>query len=187
VQLRERLGLRGEVKWRKTSRKRLEDYKQLVDFFFASADLSFRSIVVEQARIRMNELHGADRELAFYKFYYEMLEKWLRPGCDYLILLDRKKNRGADRCTTLRLFLERRLRGKGWIHDLTIIDSRQTPLAQLCDLLAGAVAASYNGLAQGSAKAELAEYVARSAGLTTLRVGTSLTAEKLNIFRISLD
>jgi len=180
------LGLLSEIKWRKTSSSRLKDYQRLVDFFFEEEDLRFRTIVVEQARVRLSEFHGMDKELAFYKFYYEMLAKWLAPGSEYLILLDQKQNKGADRYATLRRVLERHIRGSSWIADLTVIDSSQTLLAQLCDLLTGSVAAAYNGPRPGSPKELLGQYIARLAGMSSLKASTSLSESKFNIFRIDL-
>lgn len=179
------LNLNSEVKWKKVSSKRLDDYKRLVDFFFDHSELRFRAIIVDQKKFKP-EQHGKDRELAFYKFYYEMLEKWLESGREYLILLDYKNNRGADRYKTLKLYLERYLRGKAWIKDLTIINSKETPFAQLCDLFAGAVAAAYNIPIPGSAKEDLTNYIASKAGWSTLRTFTSLDANKFNIFKINL-
>ncbi len=178
--------LKGELKWRKTSAKRLADYKALVDFFFDQRNLRFRVILVKQSKVKMDQYHGRDRELAFYKFYYEMLEKWLDAGNQYLILLDYKQNRGADRYTTLRTYLERFLRGKAWIADLTVIDSRESPLAQLCDLLTGAVAAAYNAVTPGGAKEALTCYIAQRAGFATLKTSTGPGASKFNIFKIGL-
>ena len=179
------VGLCGELKWHKVSRARLDSYRRLVDFFFDRRELRFRVIVVEQAKVRM-ECHGMDKELAFYKFYYEMLEKWLLAGNEYLILIDRKTNRGADRYATLKTYLERHLRGQAWITDLTIIDSHETPLAQLCDVLTGAVAAACNGVRPGSAKEVLTQHIARRAGLSSLQVRTLPSEGKFNIFRINL-
>jgi hypothetical protein len=178
--------LNAEVKWSKASLKRFEDYKKIIDFFFEHPELRFRSIVVDQTKVDLN-MHAKDRELAFYKFYYELLEKWLEVGCEYLILLDYKNNRGSDRYTTLRTYLERHLKGKAWIHDLTIINSKETPLAQLCDVLTGAVAAAYNGSRAGSAKEQLANYIASKLGWSTLKASTSLSENKFNIFRIQLE
>ncbi len=180
------LGLNSELKWSKVSSKKLEEYKRIVEFFFEREELLFRAIVVPQEKVELDKYHGRDRELAFYKFYYEMLEKWLDAGNEYLILLDYKNNRGADRYTTLRTYLERYLRGKAWIRDLTVIDSKQTPLAQLCDILTGAVAAAYNGLRSGGAKDALAQHIAVRASLPSLRTSTPLTAGKFNIFKMDL-
>ena len=177
--------LNAELKWSKVSNKRLDDYKKIVDFFFEYSELTFRAIVVEQAKVKM-DLHGKDKELAFYKFYYEMLEKWLTEGCEYLILLDYKSNRDADRHKTLKTYLDRYLRGKAWIRDLTIINSKETPLSQLCDILTGSIAAAYNRIRKGAAKETLANHIAYRAGLKTLRTSTPLTAEKFNIFKMDL-
>jgi len=179
------LKLNSEAKWSKVSDKRLKDYQKLVDFFFDHSELSFRTIVVEQTKVKM-ELHGKDRELAFYKFYYEMLEKWLQSGNEYLILLDYKNNKGANRYKTLKTYLERYLRGKAWILDLTVINSKETPLAQLCDLLTGAVAAAWNGPMSGSAKESLTKYIASQVSRPTLRLPTLLSEPKFNIFKIDL-
>ena len=178
--------LRGEIKWRKVSRKKFDAYESLVDFFFDQPEIRFRSIVVDQRKLDVDTFHGKDKELAFYKFYYEMLEKWLDAGHEYLILLDFKENKGANRYTTLKRCLENHLRGKAWILDLTVIDSSETPLAQLCDLLTGAVAAAYNGSKAGGAKENLTKHIAERAGFRTLRTSTALAEPKFNIFNIEL-
>ncbi len=180
-------GLRSEIKWSKTSASKLESYKKVVDFFFDRDDLLFRVIVVEHGKVDAAQYHGGDRELGFYKFYYEMLVKWLEPSNEYLILLDFKKNKGADRYATLRMFLERKLRGQAWITDLTVIDSAQSPLAQLADVLTGAVAATWCGLRDGSAKESLAHHIARKDNRHSLRVPNAGPGRcKVNIFRIDL-
>lgn len=183
--IRERLRLRGEMKWSKVSALKLDAYKAVTDLFFDEDAFRFRCIVVETARVE-KELHGRDSELAFYKFYYEMLEKWLEERAEYLILLDYKQNRGAERYTTLRRYLEQHLRGFSWISDLTVIDSRESPLAQLCDVLTGAVAAAYNGVRPESPKEALIRHIADKAGFSALRTSTGLAARKFNIFKIDL-
>jgi hypothetical protein len=187
--LRREVGLRAEIKWSKVSRGRLDAYKQLVDFFFAEEAFRFRVIVVDQAKMDLEKFHGGDRELGFYKFYYEMLEKWLEPGNEYLILLDFKQNKGADRYKTLRTILERKVKGKAWITDLTVIDSGHSPLAQLCDMLTGAVASAWcDSLPAGRPKTELADYIAGKCGWTSLKVESPLpAASKMNVFRIRLS
>ena len=186
--LKHSVGLNSEVKWSKVSSARLDAYEALVDFFL-SRDLNFRVIVIDQAKVDVNRFHGGDRELGFYKFYYEMLIKWLLPGNQYVILLDFKQNKGADRYTTLRTVLERKLKGVAWVGDLTVIDSCQAPLGQLCDLLTGAVAASWcDGLAAGGPKQALAKHLAVGLNKVSLKFqSASPVFEKFNIFRIDLE
>jgi hypothetical protein len=186
--LKHSVGLNSEVKWSKTSTAQLDGYKALVDFFLGR-ELNFRVIVVDQNRVDIKRFHGGDRELGFYKFYYEMLIKWLSAGNQYVILLDFKQNRGADRYTTLRTVLERKLKGVAWIDELTVIESCDAPLAQLCDLLTGAVAASWcDGLAAGGPKAALAKHLAAGLNKHSLKFQSASPAfEKFNIFRIDLE
>jgi hypothetical protein len=186
--LKRSVGLNSEVKWSKVSSARLDAYKRLADFFLAG-DLNFRVIVVDQTKVDANRFHGGDRELGFYKFYYEMLIKWLLAGNQYVILLDFKQNTGAGRYTTLRTVLERKLKGVAWIGDLTVIDSCQAPLAQLCDLLTGAVAASWcDGLAAEGPKQALAQHVASGLSKASLKFQSASPAfEKFNVFRIDLE
>lgn len=42
------MGLNSEIKWSKTSKARLADYRRLVDFFFDCAQLYYRVIIVDQ-------------------------------------------------------------------------------------------------------------------------------------------
>ena len=182
------LGLGSELKWNKVSWQHAEAYKRVVDFFFSDPDLRFRVIVVDQKKFNP-ERFGGDRELGFYKFYYELLVHWLEHGNEYLILLDFKQNQSAHRYHDLRSALTRRLKGNAQILDLTVIDSHETPLAQVCDLLTGAVAAAWcDSLRSGSAKEELVKHIAGRRGVSTLKAASiSPLPSKFNVFRIELQ
>jgi hypothetical protein len=182
-------GLHAEVKWSKVSAHRLDSYKRIVDFFFADPELRFRVIVVDQERFDPERFHGGDRELGFYKFYYEVLHRWMEPGNEYLVLLDFKQNQSAGRYHDLRTVLTRKLKGEARILDLTVIDSSETPLAQLCDVLTGAVAAAWcKFAAAGTPKADLAEYIASRRGLPSMRIASASPAiSKFNVFQIELQ
>jgi len=181
--------LHAEVKWSKVSAARLEAYQRVVDFFFAEEALRFRVIVVDQAKFDPDRFHGGDRELGFYKFYYELLVQWLEAGNEYLILLDFKQNQSADRYRDLRAVLTRKLKGEAKILDLTVIDSRETPLAQLCDVLTGAVASAWCGdVRAGSAKARLCGHIARHRGTPHMKFASASPAiSKFNVFKIEMQ
>ena len=181
------LDIHSEVKWSKVSDKYLEKYRRLVDFFFDEQAFRFRVIVVEHAKIRFDEYHNGNAELGFYKFYYLMLAKWIEAKNSYLVLLDFKQNKDATHYAKLRETLAAGAPPDARISDLTVIDSHVSPLAQLCDLLTGAVAAAYCNAIKG-AKAELAAYIASRCGWETLHCqSTSAASCKFNIFRIDLD
>lgn len=180
--------LGGEVKWSKVSKLKLNAYKCLVDFFFDQPELQFRTIVVDQNKLDLCRYHGSDRELGFYKFYYEMLWHWFAPGNEYLILLDFIQNKDAHRFTELRRVLENKLKGCAWISDLTVIDSHRTPLGQLVDLLTGATAAAWcENLGSGSPKQELLDYLSAKRGRSLRVVSPAPEHEKFNLFKIRLS
>lgn len=185
--LRVELNLAGEMKWSKVSEKRLDAYKRVVDFFFDCDDLRYRGIVVEHSKLNDDKYHGGDRELGFYKFYYEMLEKWLLPNNRYLVLLDFKKNKGADRFGNLKRVLENKTRGTAWIDDLTVIDSHQSHLAQLADLLTGSISSAWCGLNAARPKGELARYIGDKRGATLRAEDKHPGFMKFNIFNIRLQ
>ena len=186
--LKARVGLKAEVKWSKVSAKKLEAYKELVAFFLSKPELKFRVLVAKHGDLDPAKFHGGDKELGFYKFYYEMLNKWILAQNQYLILLDFKQNTDAHRYKVLKRVLDAKARGTAWIKDLTVIDSSETPLAQMVDLLTGAVCASWCHLAPESPKGQLAQMLATGLGRTSL-VTPSATPDfvKFNVFQIALS
>ncbi len=179
----------AELKWSKVSRLKLESYKRIIDFYWDCPDLQFRAIIVDQETVDYEAFHEGDKELGFYKFYYEMLEKWLLSGNKYTILLDYKNNSDASRLPVLRRMLENYCEARqAEVRDLTSIDSSQSSLSQVCDLLTGALAADANGLGTGTPKHELIQYMAERRGISPLSARSlSPTMNKFNVFRIALE
>lgn len=180
-------GLGAELKWSKVSRQKLAAYKAVIDFFF-SKDLRFRVILVEQAKLKYAQFKDGDAELGFYTFYYEMLIKWVQRPAAYNLLLDFKKNKGADHYRVLERCLRRKMPNGATLSGVHIIDSADSPLAQLADILIGAAAATWCGINEGSPKAELSAYIARKDTRRDLRVvDSSPSFSKLNLFKIDLQ
>ncbi len=180
--------LGSEIKWSKVSHQKLAAYKRLIDFFFDQVHLNYRVIVIDQSRLDYAKFHGADRELGFYKFYYELLWQWIENQNEYLILLDFIQNKEAHRFNELKKVLENKLTGRAWISDLTVIDSNRTPLGQLVDLLTGATAAAWcRNLSPDSPKAELIDYISQKRAIPILSPSSSPKIEKFNLFHIRLS
>lgn len=178
----------AELKWSKVSRLKLEAYERVLDYYWDCPDLYFRAIIIDQDTVDYDNFHEGDMELGFYKFYYEMLEKWLLAGNDYNILLDFKNNSDATRLPVLRRMVENYCGARGaTVSNLSSIDSRQSNLSQVCDLLTGALSADANGLSTGSPKHELIQYMANRRGVSPLSARSSSPAMgKFNVFRIAL-
>jgi len=179
------LNIGAEVKWSKTSTRMLTAYKALVDFYF-NHDINFRVIVVDKARLRHDEFQDGDEELGFYKFYYEMLIKWLSVSGEHSILLDFKKNTGFERYPVLERCLRSKIPPSTTLKCLNVIQSHDSPLAQLSDLLIGATAAKWSGVHPGSAKAELIQHIEIQRGASLTSITPSQEFCKFNLFKINL-
>jgi hypothetical protein len=180
--------LRGELKWSKVSTQTLVGYKAVLDAFAIDPEMRFRAIIVDHAAVDYRQFHRGDRELGFYSFYYHMLVKWLQPATSYIILLDHKVNSRPGRYSALEERLRREVVPSTHIRQVTVADSRDSRLAQLADVLTGAVTAAWcNNTPGESAKAMLQHHLAKQLGVGTLRRLSSLpTPDKFNIFKIDL-
>ena len=180
-------GLGSELKWSKVSEQKLAAYQAVIDFFFAK-DLRFRVILVEQAKLNYAQFKDGDDELGFYTFYYEMLSKWLQQPVAYNLLLDFKKNKGADRYQVLARCLRHKMPVGATLSGVNVIDSGDSPLAQLADILIGASAATWCDAPTDRPKGRLAAYIARKAGRDSLKVVDASPAfGKVNLFKIDLQ
>lgn len=190
--LRRGMGLMGEMKWTKVSARRLDDYRRVIDFFFERSELRFRGIIVDQQSVDLRTYHAGDAERAYNTFYYELLEKWIVPNRRFNVLLDYKPTTGSR--TNHASILQERLRShalhnRSEISAVRCIVSAPSHLAQLCDVLTGALAADANSdLALSSAKAALSAHVAQLRGTRSIGTATATSAPgKFNVFRIRLD
>lgn len=186
--LKKKAGVGAELKWSRVSLKKLVAYKEISDYFWNNQHINYRAIIVDQISVDYSKFHDGDKELGFYKFYYEMLEKWLHTDNDYNILLDFKNNSDLKRLpklySVLRNFGQPRAIS---ISNLTSIDSSQSNIAQLCDILTGAVAADANGTEVGTPKADMIRHLVQSRNVSPLSAPSRSPAfSKFNIFRIAL-
>ncbi len=175
----------GEIKWSKVAPSRLPFYLDLVDLFESyGLDMRFRCIAVDHAQVNM-ELHDNDKELGFYKFYYQLLHNWILDFNEYHIYCDAKTNRDPRRLQVLkRCLFYSNLSSE--IKTVQSLPSGQVAMIQLCDLLLGAASSRMNNtLREGSAKETLVRRLESHLGWERLGP-TSRSESKYNVFRIQL-
>lgn len=184
--LRDKHRVGGEFKWQKVSPSRVEFYKELLAWFADMGDrLRFRCIGIEHERVNLLRYHDNDRELGFYKFYYQMLHHWIFDFNEYAVFCDCKKNRDGRRLHVLRQCLNATNLSSN-VSTVQATRSNESVLIQLADVLIGTASARLNGiLTPGSAKAEIV-------GLLEQRLGRSIRAtqkseQKFNVFVIDLQ
>lgn len=175
----------GESKWTKVSPSRQDYYLALVDWFCDKGDsLRFRCIAVPHNNVDFVKFHDGDPELAFYKFYYQLLQPWLLDFNEYCVFCDFKMNREQTRLSRLQECLESSnlFAGVGLVQ---AIRSRESVLMQLADVLLGAASARLNRSFQhGTAKCEVIRRIESRLG--RMISATPKNEEKFNVFAIQL-
>lgn len=174
-----------ELKWTKVHKKYIDFYKDIIDFFVNEDNLSFRCIIVDKDKINLNEYHGNDPELAFFKFYYLMLRAKLLSQNKYYIFLDKKPTRDKNRVRALHAFLDMyilRSRTKYNIKHFQAYNSKENVLLQLADFLTGIMGFACNENKKRSSKNVLIEYLKKKIGKSNLCSTSFLKEEKFNVF-----
>ncbi|HDU1442618.1 TPA: DUF3800 domain-containing protein, partial [Staphylococcus pseudintermedius] len=95
----------GEFKWNKVSYSREQFYFEILDYFFGNRKIRFRCIVVDTKKVNTKKYHNSDNELGFYKFYFNLLDKWCMSNDNYYIYLDYKSNKDSNRLPKLKEIL----------------------------------------------------------------------------------
>ncbi len=175
----------GEIKWTKVSNSKKNFYFELVDLFFSYGLQSrFRAIAVDPRQINW-AVHGNDRELGFYKFYYFLLHKWLSDFNEYAIYCDAKVNRDLTRLGKLHEILEK----ANWnanIMRVQALPSKEVVLIQLADLFLGATSARINNTTLiNPTKKALIQYIEKHLGRKIKP--TVMDEQKWNVFQIMLN
>lgn len=182
--LRQRHAVWGEFKWQKVSPSKVDFYHDIVDLFFDAADMRFRTIVIDADLLDLPRFHGADGELGFYKFYYQLLTHWLHPSNEYSVFCDDKVNRDRSRLATLGRVLANK-HSRATINPIQAVSSSQSVMVQVCDVLLGAAQSRMNRSNEGStAKAAVLRHIEARIGHP---IAATVQAEsKFNLFKIEL-
>jgi len=161
--LQARHSARGEFGWNKVAPGKAAFFEDLTRLFLDRPELRFRCLVADRSQFKHDEFNDGDKELGFYKLYYQTLVHWLEPGNTYHIYLDWQQNACQARFADLREILGRKLSGRAKLACLEPASSHELPLLQLTDLLIGAVGYAWNQ--RGASDAKLAFCARLAAGI----------------------
>ena len=185
-QLKEKHGIHSEIKWTTVSPSRLAFYLDLVDLFFDTPELSFRTVVIDASKVKNNVFNGDDQELGYYKFYYQLLYHWLNVANSYRVYTDQKTNRDKKRLKELRRIVNVSFMTSDPIESIQAIDSSESVILQMQNILMGAVGYKYNyrGTGNSSAKESVVRKIEER--LNRQICPTTSSERKFNIFEINL-
>ena len=142
-----------EIKWTKVSESKIDFYLELLDYFWNNQDLLYRGLVASgKQSLDHDKYNGGDYDLWYYKMYYRMLDPVISPNDKYHIMVDIKDTRGGKRVAKLREVLCNNIYDfkKEVIDQIGQINSKESEILQLTDLINGALAFYHRGLADNA-------------------------------------
>jgi len=179
----------AELKWSKFNKKIIWFWKEIIDLFFSYSDVQFHCIVVDKTRVAYDIFHSEDKELAFYKFIYQLLQYKFKNESLYYLFLDNKDNSDKNRLKNLYKYLEivlnrRYINSK--IQHVQSYCSKEVQLIQLADFFTWAVWYTKNNFSESEAKKEISSYISKKIPKNNLDFKSNRNEHKFNIFQINL-
>ncbi|HQA29743.1 MAG TPA: DUF3800 domain-containing protein, partial [Brevefilum fermentans] len=165
--LKERHQTRGELKWTKVSRSRESFFLDAVDFFFSSAHLNFRCVVVEnKAKLDHGYYNQGSHDSFYYKMYFYLLRHIISEKNQYDIYLDIKDTRSQIKIDHLKEVLSNNLLDfdRKVIRRMQHVRSKETELLQIADFLMGAIAYKHRSLTTNETKLKLINRICQLSG-----------------------
>lgn len=138
----------NEIKWTKVSNSKINFYIELIDWFF-SREVFFRGLVAQNKKELNHSIYSdGDYDLWYYKMYFRLIDPLLEWGKEYKIFIDIKDTRGGNRIRKLDEVLSNNMYDFNGdvLKDVQQIQSHQSELLQVCDLIIGALSYYHRGL-----------------------------------------
>ena len=132
-----------EIKWTKVSESKVDFYIELLQYYKNNPNLGYRCLVATgKNRLDHDQFNLGNFDLWYYKMYYLLLDAIIDPSNTYKILLDRKDTQGGKKVQKLHDVLCNNIYDfkKEVIKTVNQIDSKESEILQLTDLLNGAIA-----------------------------------------------
>lgn len=195
-EIRRRFAHGHEFKWTKPSGTALSAVyrdlaQKLTDQLWAGR-ASFHCIVLERRLVDYRTYHDGDPELGYYKFVHLLARKRVVPGQSFVLYMDRRTTRRANRLSDLKRIINLAARkdyGLGYdcCLDVQARPSKDDDLLQVADVLLGAVgwhcAGAHQNPASSMAKNELADRIANGIGRAHLALGSPPSEQRFNVWR----
>jgi len=185
--IKEKHNARGELKWVKVSKSRLEFYRELVHYFFDASVLNFRCLLVDdKSKLNHEYFNQGSHDSFYYKMYFYMLRNILKKSNTYNIYLDIKDTHGARKIAKLKEILCNNAYDftQDMIGNIQNIRSNESDILQLADFFIGAISYCNRGLSGNCAKNSVIELIKQNTK-HDLKHTTPPWEEKFNIFIFS--
>ena len=171
-----------ELKWSKVSKKKLNFYLDIVDYFFDDDDLSFRALVASKDCLN-HEKFNQTHDDWYYKMMFYLISNTLNPSDKFRIYLDKKDTCSGNKIRKLHEVLSNSQYdfNLNIIERVQAVESHSVEQLQLADFLMGAIGYLNRGLSKSQAKLKIIERIKQRSKYDLKR--TTLKQEaKFNLF-----
>lgn len=186
--IKEKHGLNShfEIKWTKVSESKIDFYLELLDYFWENSNLHYRGLVATgKDKLNHTKYNDDDYDLWYYKMYFRTLDPIIRQENEYHILVDIKDTKGGKRIKKLKEVMCNNIydfNGEVITH-IGQINSRESEILQLADLLNGALAYHYRKLENDdTANKGKVEFVTALQKRKNIDMSTARYESKFNLF-----
>ena len=195
---RARFNMTKELKWSKITDAKVNEYKYLVDYFFAmkSADrCQFHCLIFDNHKWQHAKYNDGDRDVGLSKLYYQVLHhkfgKLCGPRGTLFVRMDRRN-------TSTSLEVLRRMLNAAMARDHRIFnspwkviepeDSKHCDILQLNDIILGAVCAVRNGKhlleAGRESKRLIARLVLEKSGMSSFGCDSPMSETRFTVWNM---
>lgn len=186
IKIKHGLDSRFEVKWTKVSASKSGFYMEVLNYFWENVNLSYRGLVATgKDKLNHERFNNGDSDLWYYKMYFLMLDPVINPLNEYQILVDIKDTKGGKRVSKLREVLcnDKYDYKREVIKQIGQVNSRESEILQLADLINGALGFHYRRLSESpdanKGKVLLVRELQKKCNLD---INTSRSEQKFNLF-----
>jgi len=185
--LKEKYNAKGELKWTKVSKSKIDFYQKLVSCFFHEKDLHFRCLVVDdKSKLEHDFFNSGSHDAFYYKMYFSLLKIILDPIYKYRIYVDIKDTKSQVMVNGLKDVLCNNVHDftREMIEHIQQIRSHESEIMQMSDFLIGAVGYKNRKLNSNEAKTKIVNIIENKRKYS-LDKTSSLFNTKFNVFIFS--
>ena len=157
-----------ELKWNKVSKKTLNLYLDIVNYFFKTDYLNFRVIVIDKTKLNHKKYNQTENDFYQKENYYNIYPDIKDTNSYYYLQI------------TLN-YLRIKFESKDIIKKIQPIRSYEAPIIQMNDILIGALSYYYRDLKTNEAKNEIVKQIEKLYG-KSLEKSSNYLNKKFNIF-----
>ena len=168
-----------EIKSTKVSESKAEFYLELLQFFISCDYLHYRAVVINKKQLRHDRFNQTHDEF-YYKMMYILMKK-AQYGFENNIYIDYKDVLSFQKSQKLKEYLNRTTEFNeiGIEFSAQPINSKESLLMQMCDLITGLVTYAYRGLNSNAGKLKMIVFLENELDIKLNKLNYN---RKLNIF-----